>query len=350
MPEKKKICEIMDNIMERACDATMPRLSGKVKRRESTYWWNNEIDKKRKECNSIRRKWKRMRKRESEAMREEEYRRVKKELRIMIRKAKESAWKALIRTIDEDPWGLPYRLVLARLRRNSPTLTEILEPDTVDRMIEKLFPPSKRNKSELQLQEEDWNEDWNITAMEVYRVTKKRKAANTAPGMDGLKFAYWKQINGEMTELVAQVLTICVKEGIFPVTWKQAQLILIPKGELQLENSKVRPICLLAESGKILERILVERMWHWMQEHEKAKLHPSQFGFCKQRSTTDAIVELKEFIEFAHKEDATVIAISIDIQNAFNSLQWTEIVDALKERVPYIHSKNNVQLLVAKDD
>jgi len=56
-------------------------------------------------------------------------------------------------------------LVLARLRRNSPTLTEILEPDTVDRTIEKLFPPSKRSKSELQLQEEDWNEDWNVTAM-----------------------------------------------------------------------------------------------------------------------------------------------------------------------------------------
>jgi len=91
LPEKEKICEVMDNIMERACDATMPRLSGKAKRRESTYWWNNEIDRKRKECNSIRRKWKRKRKRESEAMREEEYRRVKKELRIMIRKAKESA-------------------------------------------------------------------------------------------------------------------------------------------------------------------------------------------------------------------------------------------------------------------
>jgi len=134
-----------------------------------------------------------------------------------------------------------------------------------------------------------------------------------------------------MTELVARVLTICVKESIFPVTWKQAQLILIPKGELHLENPKVRPICLLAEFGKMLERILVERMWDWMQEHE-AKLHPSQFGFCKQRSTTDAIVELKEFIEFAHKEGATVIAISIDIQNAFNSLQWTEIVDALKEK------------------
>jgi len=99
---------------------------------------------------------------------------VKKEMRIMIRKAKESAWQELIRTIDEDPWGLPYRIVLNRLRRSTPTLTEMLEIDVVDRTIGKLFPSAKRRKNELQVQEMEWNEDWNVTMQEVYSYKEKK--------------------------------------------------------------------------------------------------------------------------------------------------------------------------------
>jgi len=97
----------------------------------------------------------------------------------------------------------------------------------------------------------------------------------------------------------------------------------------------------LAEIGKILEKVLAERMWSWMKENPKAALSPNQFGFCKQRSTVDAIVELKEFIESVHKEGGVVAAIGLDIANAFNSLQWADICEALKE-ISALYTKSNV--------
>lgn len=42
--------------------------------------------------------------------------------------------------MDEDPWGLPYKLVLNRLRRSRPSLTETLELETLDRLFDSLFP------------------------------------------------------------------------------------------------------------------------------------------------------------------------------------------------------------------
>ncbi|KMQ88704.1 reverse transcriptase [Lasius niger] len=66
---------------------------------------------------------------------------AKKELCREIAKAKSTAWRELIFTIDADPWGLPCKVVLNRLERQSPTLTETLDEKIVDRLLSSLFPP-----------------------------------------------------------------------------------------------------------------------------------------------------------------------------------------------------------------
>lgn len=104
--------------------------------------------------------------------------------------------------------------------------------------------------------------------------------------------------------------------------------MLIPKDDFDLERPKVRPICLLAEIGEVFERIIVEKM----KNHPEATLNPNKFAFCRQRSTVDAIIELREFIEFAHKEGGVLISIGLDIVNAFNSLQWADICEAMKQK------------------
>ncbi|EFN65452.1 Probable RNA-directed DNA polymerase from transposon X-element, partial [Camponotus floridanus] len=81
-----------------------------------------------------------------------------------------------------------------------------------------------------------------------------------APGMDGVKFTYWKSISQEMIAQVANALNVCIKEGSFLIQWKRALLVLIPKGKIETEVPKVRPICLLNEVAKLFERIIVDRL------------------------------------------------------------------------------------------
>lgn len=45
---------------------------------------------------------------------ETEYRVAKRMFRGEIRKAKKDAWQELVLSINKDPWGLPYKMVLGR--------------------------------------------------------------------------------------------------------------------------------------------------------------------------------------------------------------------------------------------
>lgn len=81
------------------------------------------------ECNQARRAWCRSKRRGQQAEIDRLqgiYRSAKKNLRKKISKAKLFAWQELISLVDKDQWGLPYKVVLNRLRRSSPGLTETL--------------------------------------------------------------------------------------------------------------------------------------------------------------------------------------------------------------------------------
>lgn len=68
------------------------------------------------------------------------YRHFRKDLRTEINKLKSIAWQELISSVDKDPWGMPYRLVLKKLKSASAGLTEALEPEILTKLLGSLFP------------------------------------------------------------------------------------------------------------------------------------------------------------------------------------------------------------------
>lgn len=130
---------------------------------------------------------------------------------------------------------------------------------------------------------------------------------------------------------MAICLTECIKKGTFPESWKRAKVTLIPKGEMKPGiQSKVRPICLLNDIGKIFETIIVSRMTRWMEENARARLSDRQFGFRKGMSTLDAVRKVRSLIEDDTNQGKLVMAIAIDIENAFNTIPWRQIREGLR--------------------
>jgi len=128
-----------------------------------------------------------------------------------------------------------------------------------------------------------------------------------------------------------------MREGVFPTAWKRATLVLIPKGPIQdpLIEVKARPICLLDEIGKILERIIADRINLWLEMNPEYDLSENQFGFCRNKSTVDALIEVKRFTQEAVSAGGVAIAVGLDITNAFNSIPWTVIMSAMEsKRIP----------------
>lgn len=63
--------------------------------------------------------------------------------------AKEKYWSDMIRMIDSDVWGKPYKIVMKRLTRQSP-ITGIELPRRIENIVNALFPtrPARMNNTE----------------------------------------------------------------------------------------------------------------------------------------------------------------------------------------------------------
>jgi len=130
-------------LISRACDAAAPRIS--PRQRRATYWWDDRLEILRRSSHRAYRALKRARrKRNTPSQQLEglrlEYRSSSKALRIAIGEAKARAWEDLVLTLDENPWGRPYQIVMNKLRRWAPPLTESLDPPLLNRVLDTLFP------------------------------------------------------------------------------------------------------------------------------------------------------------------------------------------------------------------
>jgi hypothetical protein len=78
-----------------------------------------------------------------------------------------------------------------------------------------------------------------------------------------------------------------------------------------------------------LERIIAGRINNYLKESKN--LHKNQFGFLEGRSIVDAIIKTKNIVMENLIKRRSIIIVSFDIKNAFNSLKWPMIQNAILE-------------------
>jgi len=81
--------------------------------------------------------------------------------------------------------------------------------------------------------------------------------------------------------------------------------------------------------GKILDKLLINGINYHLYKNEL--LTKIQFGFTPQRSTIDATIEAKSFIELLLENRGLVIMTSLDIQRAFDSAWWPGILQGFRD-------------------
>ena len=106
-------------------------------------------------------------------------------------------------------------------------------------------------------------------------------------------------------------------------------MLLRKEGRPPDSPSAYRPICLLDEVGKLLERVIAARLEAHMEQRQSG-WHDSQYRFRRGRSTVDAILHLRRKAEELVARDGIALAVSLDITNAFNSILWGKILEALR--------------------
>jgi len=326
------------DLMARACNGAMPRIVPRPCRR--AYWWSREIARLRQDANAARMRLKRLRRRRGlchEAVsRAEESAAANAfiETRLALRReisiSKARAWREFL---DEEPWGCPYKMVMGKIKQWAPPFTESMDPPLRDRILESLFPSDGGEITpweEPPLETEGgWREEWRVTGEELRDAVKRMRAKIKALGPSGVPGRTWAASGAIVSRHLRQIYDDYLRCEIFPQPWRRATLVLLRKEDKPADSpSGYRPICLLDEEAKLFERIAGRLVQHL--EEVGPDLHGHQFGFRRNRSTTDAILRVRASVEAAVREGRVAICVSLDISNAFNTLPWDRIGGALQ--------------------
>lgn len=317
----------------RACDTAMPRRVS-ISQRTPVYWWNDEIAQLRSKCLRSRRLYQRARGKSHFTTLQEEYGNARNELKSAIKTSKRRCMKELCEEVDKDTWGRPYKVVMTKLKRSyMPTPTC---PKLMYKIVNALFP-----------QQQEYSHDISpITDLEhIPRVNMEEllKACtkignNKAPGLDGIPNIALKAAIQKRPDIFVDTYNSCLTEGTFPKQWKKQRLVLLPKGKKPPEEpSSYRPLCMLDTAGKILERIVSDRLEEAVESSGGLALY--QHGFRKNHSTIDAVKLVvniaREAIKGKRWKGGTkkyCAIVTLDIKNAFNSARWSCINEALRKR------------------
>jgi len=216
----------INDYIKRACDVSMPKKKPRGARKP-VFWWSDEIAELRKSSLAARRSFQRARKRRGpEECREEQQaaREALKALRLAVRKSQEKAWKALCDSVDQDPWGLPYRLVTKKLLGRRP-IPELTAPGRLHAILSALFPSGPAEEHFTPQAEAPFT---SISESEIVTIAHTLPSGK-APGPDGIPDAIIRAVALARPREVAMVFNQCLEKGLFPSAWKTARLVLIRK-------------------------------------------------------------------------------------------------------------------------
>lgn len=323
-------------VLVRACDASMPRQVRASSRRPPVYWWNDNIARLRSACHRARRKLQRARTEVQRVTRKLVYKLAKRVLNRAIKQSKKNCFSNLCTEANNTPWGDAYRIVMAKTKNSATPVDR--SPEMMTRIIQGLFPHHEETPwPAAPYNDAGAPEESKITNEELIEAVRALKS-NKAPGPDGIPNQVLKVAVKENPDMFRTALQRCVDDGIFPDRWKRQKLVLLPKpGKPPGDPSAYRPICLIDTVGKLLEKVILNRLTRYTERD--GGLSGSQFGFRKGRSTVDAINAVLSTAEIAvepkRRGKRYCAVVTLDVKNAFNSASWDAIARSLHGlRVP----------------
>lgn len=153
------------------------------------------------------------------------------------------------------------------------------------------------------------------TSHEVYDVIRSLKT--TSPGLDGSHPTHIKMIAHAISDILATIINLTFKTGIFPVELKRGKIVpVFKKGDCAI-ISNYRPICILPFLSKVFEKLLDIRIANYINKFNI--LTPSQFGFCAAYFTELALLSLTDKLKKAIDGRYNAGSVFVDFTKAFDT-------------------------------
>ena len=116
---------------------------------------------------------------------------------------------------------------------------------------------------------------------------------------------------------MADLFNLSFTTGVFPFVLKIAKVVPVFKKDSKLDYSNYRPISLLSNIEKILEKLMYKRLYTFLDK--KNIIYDLHFGFIQQYSTSHVLVNITENIRKAFDDANIGCGVFLDLQKAFDT-------------------------------
>ena len=170
--------------------------------------------------------------------------------------------------------------------------------------------------------------DTPVTQNEVLEALKLLNPKKSQDFND-VSMHFLKKVFTEILIPYHHIIKTSLLTGVVPNQLKIAKIIPIFKSGDRTVMDNYRPISLLSNFSKILEKIVYRRLSEFAETNNI--LSPSQFGFRKNHSTVHPLVHFVNTVSSALNKKHHVIAIFCDLRKAFDTVDHKILLNKLKK-------------------
>ena len=137
----------------------------------------------------------------------------------------------------------------------------------------------------------------------------------------------FKKVSHLFNAPLCRLINVCFTNGIFPDVLKIARITPIFKKGDKSDPTNYRPISSLPYLSKLFERAIYNRIISFTTKYSIISKY--QFGFQKNKTTSDALVELTENIYKSLNENLNHFCVSLDLKKAFDTVNYGILFEKL---------------------
>ena len=153
------------------------------------------------------------------------------------------------------------------------------------------------------------------TELEVKRLLTQLNA-HKATGPDGIGNWVLKHCSNTLCKPLTVLFNKCLADGVFPRTWKLANVSPVYKKGSKSDKVNYRPISLLSNMSKVLEKIVFKRLYEYLTENRL--LTEKNSGFKKKDSTTNQLLKIVHQIYQDINDGKDTCMVFLDVSKAFD--------------------------------
>lgn len=151
----------------------------------------------------------------------------------------------------------------------------------------------------------------------------------SALGRDGIDYEMIRRLPMEFRITLLEILNNIWITADIPNEWRMYQIHFIDK----IGKKKVRSIALSSCMGKIMERMISERLIWWAENNNV--IHNSQNGFRRGKSCTNNLVQITADIKSSLYKEEYTLAAFLDVSAAYDNVQFhILLIKLIKNKCP----------------